>query len=105
MPELILKTKVFANAANTQLVGWQDPVFVVRIQAPLRDGRADEKLCRFLAAFLEVPLASVSIETGHGLSLKTVKIVTADPTRCLKRLGFPEGEEFVSSHRSSAVPL
>ncbi len=105
MPELILKTKVFANAAATQLVGWRDPVFEVRVQAPQRDGRADEKLCRFLAAFLEVPLASVSVETGHGRSLKTVKILNVDPARCLRRLGFPEGEEFVSSRRSMAVQL
>jgi uncharacterized protein YggU (UPF0235/DUF167 family) len=105
MPELILKTKVFANSATTQLVGWQDPVLEVRVQAPLRDGRADEKLCRFLAAFLEVPLASVSIETGYWRSLKTVKIVTADPTRCLRRLGFPESGEFVSSGHSMTVQL
>jgi uncharacterized protein len=96
---LILQIKVVPNAAHNELVGWQDPVFVVRIQAPLRDGLADEKLCRFLAAFLEVPLASVSLLEGHGRCHKTVKILNADPSRCLQRLGFPKVEEFTSAHR------
>ena len=94
---LILQIKVVPNAANNKLVGWQNPVFVVRIQAPLRGGLADEKLRRFLAAYLEVPLAAVSLLEGHGRSLKTVKILNADPSRCLLRLGFPEGQEFPSA--------
>ena len=94
---LILQIKVVPNAAHNELVGWQDPVFVVRIQAPLRDGLADEKLCRFLAAYLEVPLAAVSLLEGHGRCHKTVKILNADPSRCLQRLGFPEGQEFPSA--------
>jgi uncharacterized protein YggU (UPF0235/DUF167 family) len=102
MPCLLLKIKVIANAASNQLLGWQDPVFVVRIQAPLRDGRADERLCRFLAAYLEVPLSSVLVISGYGLSLKTVKILKADATRCLQRLGFPEGKDFASDHHSMA---
>lgn len=67
------------NASRNELLGWEGDRLVVRIQAPQREGLANERLRRFLAAYLEVPLDSVSVVAGHGTNPKIVEILKNRP--------------------------
>jgi uncharacterized protein len=90
LKKIQLSIQVRPNASRNELLGWEGDRLVVRIQAPQREGFADKKLRRFLAVYLEVPLASVSLVAGHGTNPKIVEILNTAPSRCLGRLGIPE---------------
>lgn len=49
-------------------------VWKLRVAAPPVDGKANEAIVRFLAAFAGVPVSRVRIVTGHASNLKIAEI-------------------------------
>ena len=82
--------KVVPNASGDQIVGWLGDDLKIRVQCPPEDGRANKRLCKFLAAQLDLPKDAVSVVTGqtnqrktveiHGLSLEEFKLRVAHDT-------------------------
>ena len=66
--------KVVPNASSDQIAGWLGGSLKIRVQCPPEDGRANKRLCKFLAAHLELPKDAVSVVTGQTSPHKTVEI-------------------------------
>jgi uncharacterized protein (TIGR00251 family) len=62
------------NARRDEVLGLHGGAYRVRIAAPPRDGRANERLIAFLARTFGVPRSRVRIRAGTGARLKTVEI-------------------------------
>jgi uncharacterized protein (TIGR00251 family) len=72
---LTLRVKVIARSAKTEFAGeLSDGIQKIKVAAPPEKGKANEELCRFLAASYRVPLSAVSIVSGHTTPLKLVRI-------------------------------
>jgi uncharacterized protein (TIGR00251 family) len=61
-----LKVRVQPGARRSEVVGWQEGVLRVRVQAPPIEGRANEALTELLAKVLGVPKSAVAVRTGHA---------------------------------------
>jgi len=66
--------KVVPNASRDQIAGWLGDDLKIRVQSPPEDGRANKRLCQFLAAQLGLPKDAVSVVTGQTNQRKTVEI-------------------------------
>jgi uncharacterized protein (TIGR00251 family) len=72
---VIIRIKVLARSATSELAGeMADGTLKIKIAAPPEKGKANEELCRFLAAHYGIPRAAVTIVSGHTAPLKLVRI-------------------------------
>lgn len=62
------------RASSDAIAGEFQGALKVRLTAPPVDGRANEALCRFLAARLKVPRAAVRIASGEHSRTKQIEI-------------------------------
>jgi len=69
-----LGIKAVPNASRDQIAGWLGDDLKVRVQSPPEDGRANKRLCHFLAAQLDLPKGAVSVVSGQSSQHKTVEI-------------------------------
>jgi hypothetical protein len=70
-----LRVKVIPRSAKSEIVGeLADGTIKAKIAAPPEKGKANEVLIELLAARYQVPRAAVAIVSGHGSSLKLVRI-------------------------------
>ncbi|MEI6072765.1 MAG: DUF167 domain-containing protein [Verrucomicrobiae bacterium] len=69
-----LGIKAVPNASRDQIAGWLGDDLKVRVQSPPEDGRANKRLCHFLAAQLDLPKGAVSVVSGQSSQRKTVEI-------------------------------
>jgi len=60
------------GAKRTEIVGLHGEALKIRLAAPPIDGKANAKLIDFLASFLEVPKAGVSVLAGESARHKVV---------------------------------
>lgn len=74
MPACRISVKVVPNASKDELVGWLGESLKVRISAPPTDGRANERLCEFLATQLSLSRGAVSLVSGAGSRQKILSI-------------------------------
>ncbi len=72
--DLLLRCHVQANARGDEISGLQAGRLKVRVAAPALEGRANQRLRRFLAASFGVSPSAVSIEQGEGHRFKSVLI-------------------------------
>ena len=92
-----LKVKVSPGARKEDLAGWQvDPstgsgqaVLRVRVTAAPERGKANEAVCRLLAARLGLPAASVSLSRGAASRDKLLHIDGLSDEEVRRRLGAP----------------
>jgi len=92
-----LKVKVSPGARKEDLAGWQgDPstgpgqaVLRVRVRAAPERGKANEAVCRLLAARLGLPASAVTVARGATSRDKLLQVdgLTEDEMR--RRLGAP----------------
>jgi uncharacterized protein (TIGR00251 family) len=77
--------RVQPRASCDEIVGEYQDALKIRLTAPPVDDRANEALCRLLAARLKVPLAAVRIASGGRSRTKRVEVngVTAAMIRRL----------------------
>ena len=78
---MLLSVKIKPNALQNSIL-MENDVIKIRIQAPARDGEANEGLIRFLADYLEVPKSAIRIVRGHSSSFKRLEI----PDGCEKKI-------------------
>lgn len=73
---MTLRVKVIARSPVSQIVGeLSDGTLKVRIAAVPERGKANEELCRVLAAHYGVSREAVSVISGHTSALKLVRII------------------------------
>ena len=72
---MTLRVKVIPRSARSEAAGeLADGTMKVRIAAPPEKGKANEELCRFLAARYGVARSAVTVVSGHTSALKLVRI-------------------------------
>lgn len=82
-----ISVTVSPGASRSELVGRHGDGWRARIAAPPERGRANEALCKLLAAALSVPVTSVRIVGGQGGRAKVVEIDGLEPAEIGRRLG------------------
>lgn len=76
---MTLRVKVIPRSARSEVAGTlADGTLKVRVAAPPEKGKANEELCRFLAANYGVARSAVTIVGGHTSALKLVRIERAE---------------------------
>jgi uncharacterized protein (TIGR00251 family) len=86
-----LRVRVTARAARDEIAGVRDGVLLVRVTAPPVEGRANDAVCRTVAAALGVPARRVSVVRGHGAREKTLEVEGVDDATARVALGISGG--------------
>lgn len=73
---LVCRLRVQARASTTAFAGLHGDRLKLRVQSPPVDGKANDKLRRFLATAFGVPLSSVELLAGETTRDKLVKIIS-----------------------------
>lgn len=68
------RVRVSPRARRNAVAGIVDGALHVRLAAPPVEGRANDELCRFLAACLNIPKTAVKIIHGRQGRLKQVEV-------------------------------
>ena len=74
MEHCVLQIKAAPNSAKDAIQGWLGDSLKVRLQAPPTDGKANERLCAFLAETLSLPKGAVTLVSGASSRQKRVSI-------------------------------
>jgi uncharacterized protein len=69
-----LRLRVTPGAARTEIVGRHGDAWKVRVGASPERGRANDALLRLLAERLGLPVAQLTIVSGHGGRDKVVEL-------------------------------
>jgi len=77
---------VSPGAGKSELVGRHGDGWRARVAAPPERGRANEALCKLLAAALSVPLSSVRVAAGRSVRAKVVEIDGLEAAEIERRL-------------------
>ena len=74
MEQCVICVKVSPGAKRDEIQGWLGESLKVRVQAPPTDGKANERLCEFLAGELSLPRGAVSVAAGASSRQKRLLI-------------------------------
>lgn len=74
MERCVISVKVTPGASRDEVLGWLGDSLKVRVQAPPTDGKANERLCTFLARELGLPRGAVRLATGASSRQKRVEV-------------------------------
>ena len=69
-----IRVRLTPRAKVSEIAGERGGVLVVRVTAPPVDGRANDALCRLLAARLHVGVRRVAVLHGAGAREKVVRV-------------------------------
>lgn len=69
-----IRVKTIPNSRKESVEEGKDGRFIVAVNAPQEDGKANERLCRVLARHFAVPLEDVRIMRGKTQTSKLVRI-------------------------------
>ncbi|MDQ7843223.1 MAG: DUF167 domain-containing protein [Armatimonadota bacterium] len=81
--------RVSPRAARDRIRGWRQGRLLVETTAPPIEGRANDAVCRLVAAAVGVPPAQVRVVRGFGRRDKTVAVSGLPPDRVLQALRHP----------------
>ena len=70
---MILRLKVNPGRSFNAIV-WKDNLWIVRLNAPAVDGKANKALVHYLATILHLPESSVVLKKGSTSPFKTLEI-------------------------------
>ena len=87
MPSCTLAIKAIPNAPRSQVVGWLGDALKVKVHAPPVEGRANEALCEFIAAELDLPRRAVTVLRGDTSRQKVLRIDGLDLAAVRAKLG------------------
>ncbi|MFA5936085.1 MAG: DUF167 domain-containing protein [Patescibacteria group bacterium] len=65
--------RIIPNASRSELVGFENSAWKIRLAAPPVDGKANEKLVRFLADLLDLSLSEIEIVKGQTSKTKLIE--------------------------------
>lgn len=93
--------RVQPRASRSELAGEWQGALRVRLAEPPLDNRANDALCRFLAARLNVPLAAVRIARGERSRNKRVEIsgATVEQVRALAALSTGQSRPSIQNNK------
>jgi len=72
---MIIKVRAIPNAKHDEIVNRIGTILRVRVAAPAVDGKANERLCCFLAEYFGVKRRMVYLRKGEKGREKTIEIV------------------------------
>ena len=85
-----VETKIFIwvqpGARASQIIGWEGETLRVRVQAPAKEGRANEALLQLLAEVLGLPKGHLAVAWGVRSRKKLVTVVGLDAAQVRARL-------------------
>ena len=81
-----LKVRVIPNARKSELAGCRDDEWVLRLNAPPVDGKANKAALEFIANSLGIPRSSVSLISGEKGRHKIFEIVGFQPSDVARKL-------------------
>ncbi len=70
----ILPVRVHPGARKNDITGVHNGALKISLTTPPTDGRANEALIPFLAKFLQIPRARITLVTGAASRTKTLRI-------------------------------
>jgi uncharacterized protein (TIGR00251 family) len=73
-PTTRLRLRVSPGAARTELVGRHGDAWKVRVATPPERGRANDAVLQLLSERLALPLAGLSLVSGHAARDKVVEL-------------------------------
>lgn len=74
-----LRLRVSPGSGRAEIVGRHGDGWKVRVTAPPERGRANDAVVRLVADTLALPLASVTIVSGHGARDKIIELSGLGP--------------------------
>jgi uncharacterized protein (TIGR00251 family) len=99
-PELTrIEVRVQPNARRSELVGFEDGVWRVRIAAPPVKGKANKELLEFLSDILGLSKSQLAIEKGLLSRRKVVSISGLTPDQVMEQIAKPGQGEKTSRRR------
>ena len=82
-----ISVRLQPRARRTELAGERGGVLLARVTAPPADGRANEALCRLIAASAGVPPSRVAVVRGRTSRDKLVRVEGLAPDELRRALG------------------
>ncbi len=86
MDHCVIQIKATPNSPRDEIQGWLGDSLKVRVQAPPSDGKANERLCTFIAATLCLPKGSVTLVAGASSRQKRLAILGLSEQQVRQRL-------------------
>jgi uncharacterized protein (TIGR00251 family) len=86
MKSSVLRIKAVPNAPRDEVQGWLGETLKVRIHAPPTEGKANERLCAFMAETLSLPRGAVTLATGASSREKRLAITGLSEQEVRERL-------------------
>jgi uncharacterized protein (TIGR00251 family) len=86
-----ISVRVRPGAASSEVVGWADGIYTVRIAAPPVDGKANAELVKFLSKKLGVARSSIRIIRGEKSRLKLIAVASIPESEITQRLSSDSG--------------
>ncbi len=84
---VFLHVKITPNAKKSAIDNiWNNTHLKISLHAPAVDGKANDALIQFLAAFLDIKKAQISLKKGEKSRLKTLFIITNTPHTIINKL-------------------
>ena len=74
----IIKVRVIPNSSQNKIIGWEEDVLKIKLQAPPIDGKANEALIKFVADTLGLPKSAVTIKSGQTSRRKALEVIGGD---------------------------
>ena len=84
-----LLVRVHPGAKRNEMTGTHDGAVKISLTTPPTDGRANDALIAFLAAFLKLPRASITLLTGASSRSKTLRIAGKSAAQIQAALSLP----------------
>jgi hypothetical protein len=88
-----LRLRVAPGASHTGIVGRHGDAWKVRVAAPAENGRANDAVVRLLAETLALPIAAVTVVSGHAARDKIIELAGVEPEQIERRLSSAAGKE------------
>ena len=82
-----IAVKVVPGARRDEIAGMLGERLKIRVAAPPEDGRANQGVCRLIAAALGVRASAVAVVVGHSSPEKTIEITGVTEQRVREVLG------------------
>jgi uncharacterized protein (TIGR00251 family) len=86
MKSSMLRVKAVPNAPRDEVQGWIGDSLKVRVHAPPTDGKANERLCAFIAGKLSLPRAAVTLASGASSREKRLAVAGLSEQEVRERL-------------------
>jgi uncharacterized protein (TIGR00251 family) len=84
-----LKVRVIPNARKSEITGCRDGEWVLRLNAPPVDGKANKAAVEIIAKLLGIPRSCVSLISGEKGRHKIFEIVGFQPSDVERQLSQP----------------